>query len=91
MHPSRVSEFVAAYRPDGDWARLFKLAPGFGGTELLSSSENVGRFVTIDRWDHADDYIRFQANYGARYRDLDVQLEGLTIAESKLGSYTLVT
>ena len=46
---ARRRDFEAAYGPDGDWARLFRQAPGFGGTELLS--EGRGRYVTIDRWD----------------------------------------
>jgi len=87
VRPNRVREFVAAYNADGDWARLFSLAPGFGGTELLSSTTDAERFVTIDRWNHADDYGRFQERFGPQYRSLDTQLEGLTLSETKLGTY----
>ena len=31
------AEFVAAYGPDGDWARLFRRSPEFLGVELLGS------------------------------------------------------
>jgi heme-degrading monooxygenase HmoA len=87
VRPEKVSEFVAAYKADGDWARLFSLAPGYGGTELLSSTDHAERFCTIDRWNHADDYTRFQERFGPQYRMLDAQLEGLTLSETKLGTY----
>jgi heme-degrading monooxygenase HmoA len=87
VHPDRVREFVAAYKADGDWAGLFSRSPGYGGTDLLSSTHDTERFVTIDRWNHADDYIRFQERFGQQYRSLDAQLEGLTLSETKLGTY----
>ncbi len=31
------AEFVAAYGPDGEWARLFMRSPEFLGVELLGS------------------------------------------------------
>ena len=34
--------FVAAYRADGDWAKLFAVAPGFIRTEL--------RWTSFARW-----------------------------------------
>ena len=37
------AEFVAAYGPDGEWARLFRRSPEFLGIELLGSVGNSSR------------------------------------------------
>ncbi len=84
----KVHEFVSAYEADGEWARLFRLAAGYGGTELLSSTSGAERFVTIDRWDTEDDYLQFHERFGPQYQALDAKLEGLTLSETKLGMFT---
>lgn len=89
VQPAKVGEFVAAYKFDGAWAKLFAKADGYIGTELLRSTENGQgtTFVTIDRWKTAEDFTRFQQRFGAEYRLLDTQLEGLTLSERKLGTF----
>jgi hypothetical protein len=47
------AEFVAAYGPDGEWARLFRRSPEFLGVELLGSVGNSARFFTLDHWSSA--------------------------------------
>ena len=89
VRPEKVSDFVAAYRAAGDWARLFRLAEGYQGTELLSSVDDETRFVTLDRWRSATDFTRFQQQFGDSYKALDKQLEGLTLMETKLGTLTV--
>ena len=86
--PDRVGEFVSAYEANGDWAQPFSLAAGYRGTELLSATDNPERFITIDRWASIDDYSLFQERFGAQYRFLDAQLEGLTVSETKLGTFS---
>jgi heme-degrading monooxygenase HmoA len=88
VKPGRSHEFVSAYKADGDWAKLFGLADGYAGTELLNSVDDEGRFVTVDRWRHATDFLSFHEQFGEEYRSLDVQLEGLTESETKLGAFT---
>lgn len=88
VRPDKIHDFVAAYKADGDWARLFSLAEGYLGTELLSSEEAPERYVTIDRWRSVDDFVRFQAQFGDQYRLLDQRLELLTLSERKLGSFS---
>ncbi len=90
VRPDKVRQFISAYRPDGDWARLFKLAEGYEGTELLCSTSDGEKFVTIDRWNNIDDYARFQERFGQQYRSLDAQLEGLTISETKVGLFSTI-
>ncbi len=47
------AEFIAAYGPDGDWARLFRRSPEFLGVELVGSVGNSARFFTLDHWSSA--------------------------------------
>jgi heme-degrading monooxygenase HmoA len=89
VRPEKVDAFVAAYRSGGAWTKLFARADGYLGTELLRSvdTDNGPRFVTIDRWRAEDDFGRFQQEFGAEYRALDTQLEGLAFRERKLGVF----
>jgi heme-degrading monooxygenase HmoA len=87
VRPERVSEFVSAYKADGIWAQLFGLAAGYKGTELLSSTADAQRFITIDRWDNVEDYVRFQEGFGPQYKALNARLEELTLRETKVGTF----
>jgi heme-degrading monooxygenase HmoA len=89
VHPEKVQAFIAAYKDDGAWAKLFAQAEGYVGTELLCSTEagQEPTFLTIDRWQHAEDFARFQERFGAKYKSLDTQLEGLTVSERELGMF----
>lgn len=49
VSPSRRDAFVSAYRPDGDWPRLFASHPGFIGIDLVLDTM-PGHFVTNDYW-----------------------------------------
>ncbi len=84
--PEKRDAFIAAYKSDGLWARLFREANGYLGTELLFSRE-TGRFTTIDRWESEPAFHSFQAGYSEQYQQLDAQLEALTLTETKLGSF----
>jgi heme-degrading monooxygenase HmoA len=76
--------FVAAYRADGAWARLFSRAEGYRGTRLLRAVDSPGCYVTIDTWDDASSFARFQQRFGEEYRQLDLALEACTLTEKKL-------
>ena len=84
---SNEQRFLAAYGPDGAWARLFATAPGFIRTELWRSSD--GSYLTADHWDSAEDFDRFQASSGEEYRRLDRELEGIAGAETFVGAFEL--
>jgi heme-degrading monooxygenase HmoA len=87
--PEKVDAFIAAYKDDGAWAKLFAQAEGYVGTELLRSAEagQEPTFLTVDRWQHAEDFTRFQEQFGDEYKALDTELEGLTVRERKLGMF----
>ena len=83
--PGREPEFAAAYARDGPWAELFAQAPGFIGTRLLRGSD--GWWLTIDSWDNADAFARFQADQGDAYAKLDRELEGVAGEERFVGAF----
>jgi heme-degrading monooxygenase HmoA len=86
--PANAEErFVAAYKSDGDWARLFASAPGFIRTELWRSGD--GLYMTADYWRSAADFEEFQASLGETYRQLDAELEGVSGIESFIGAFEL--
>ena len=86
--PETEARFVAAYRSDGDWARLFAAAPGFIRTELWRAAD--GTYLTADHWESAAAFDRFQAATGDAYRKLDAELEGIAGIETFLGMFDLV-
>lgn len=79
--------FVAAYRADGDWAKLFTMAPGFIRTELWRDED--GNYLTADHWQSLEDFESFQSKFGDEYRRLDAELEGLSGTEVFLGAFDL--
>lgn len=80
--------FVAAYRSDGDWARLFAAAPGFIRTELWRGDN--GNYMTADHWESVAAFEGFQASLGDEYRRLDAKLEDIAGVETFLGAFDLV-
>lgn len=80
--------FVAAYRSDGDWARLFATALGFVRTELWRDGDGI--YLTADYWESVTAFEAFQATQGEEYRRLDAELEGVAGIETFLGAYDLV-
>ncbi len=87
MPAANRARFEAAYGPDGDWARLFRHAADFRGTELLRDDERDGVYLTIDRWGSAEAFDRFKHDFGADYRRLDASLEGLASCETRVGLF----
>jgi heme-degrading monooxygenase HmoA len=86
--PEREAGFLAAYRADGHWARLFATAPGFIRTELWRDGDGV--YLTADHWLSVQAFEAFQAGHGDAYRQLDAELEGVAGNESFLGAFDLV-
>jgi heme-degrading monooxygenase HmoA len=84
--PGKADAFIAAYKDDGAWAKLFAQAEGYVGTELLCSTDGA-RYITVDRWQHAEDFTRSQEQFGDEYKALDTELKGLTVRERRLGMF----
>ena len=90
VQPARQAEFESHYGPDGTWARLFRCAPGYLGSELLRDATSPLRYVTIDRWESEAAWQKFRREFGAEYERLDREFEGLTTREAPLGKYAPV-
>lgn len=90
VEPSRQAEFESAYGPDGRWARLFSVAPGYLGTELLRDRAVGHRYVTIDRWSSVEAWREFKARFAVEYERLDQECAALTTREAALGEYVPV-
>ena len=83
----REGEFATAYASDGAWARLFRTADGFLGTQLLRPGQAGGWWMTIDRWESEAGFSAFQASQGEEYRKLDAELEGCAGEEIFVGAF----
>ena len=81
------AEFVAAYGPNGEWARLFRRSPDFVGVELLGSVGNAARFFTLDHWCSATAMDLFLAANATAYDVLDRRCRGLTLWERRIGAF----
>jgi hypothetical protein len=81
------AEFVAAYGPDGDWARLFRRSPEFVGVELVGSVDNPARFFTLDHWSSASGLDAFLAANATAYDVLDRRFSSLTVWERRIGGF----
>jgi len=87
VRPERAGDFERAYGPEGDWATLFRRAPGYLRTELHRDRDDPLRFVTIDFWKSSAAWERFRADFAADYEALDAACERLTISEREVGRF----
>jgi hypothetical protein len=87
VKPECVAEFVSAYGPEGDWARLFLRSVEFLGVELLGSVEDRTRFFTLDHWSSAGGMDDFLAAHATAYDVLDRRFRGFTIWERRIGGF----
>ena len=83
-----ICEFESMYGPEGEWAALFKLHPGYIGTELLRDGGNPRKFLTIDRWESKQAYEEFRTLYKMRFAELDALGEKLTEREARIGEFS---
>jgi hypothetical protein len=81
------AEFIAAYGPEGEWARLFRRSPEFLGVELLGSVGNAGRFFTLDHWSSASAMDVFMSANATAYDVLDRRFGSLTVWERRIGAF----
>src|SRR5258708_15607125 len=77
------AEFVTAYGPDGEWARLFRRSPEFLGVELLGSVGNASRFFTLDHWCSAAAMDVFMSANATAYDVLDRRFSGFMVCERR--------
>lgn len=80
-------EFLAAYAPDGEWARLFARDPGYLRTELLCDVDVEGQYLTIDYWVSKVARDDFRKHHAAEFESLDRRCEAFTLTEECLGDF----
>ena len=83
-------EFERAYGAGGEWASLFRGAPGYLRTELLRDQGNPLRFLTIDHWTSEAAFSEFKQRREEEFRALDARGEMLTTRETELGRFDFV-
>jgi heme-degrading monooxygenase HmoA len=88
VRPEQAPGFEEAYGPAGAWVALFRRAPGYLGTELLSAGG--GRYLTLDRWADRAAYAAFRESAAADYAALDAHCETLTAGEREIGVFETV-
>ena len=70
-NPDRLGDFLAAYKPDGEWAKLFADKPGFIETHLVRIVGS-GTYITVDMWESEAAYESFLATHAEEYLALDL-------------------
>ena len=79
--------FERAYEGDGEWARLFRRAPGYLRTELLRDRANPSRFVTIDYWESEAAFAAFRSQFASEFEALDTKFAAWTTSEEEIGRF----
>ena len=82
-----VPEFLRHYAPDGTWARLFRRASGYLGTQLYRDRRRAERYCTVDHWVDVAAYQEFRRAFAADFEALDKTCAGLTRREVHLGDF----
>ena len=87
--PRTRAAFLRAYGSRGEWARLFRKAPGYLATQLLPDPEDRLRFFTVDIWKSAAAFRSAKRQWEAEYHALDALCGNFTTRERHIGSFTL--
>ena len=87
IHGNLEPEFLAAYRADGEWARLFRQDPNYIRTELLQDANSKNRYMTIDYWTSQSARDAFQTMHGKEYAELDRRCDAFTTSEELVGDF----
>lgn len=89
VDPKRITEFLLAYGPDGEWVRLFRRDPAYLYTELLRDAGDDCIFITIDYWTSRAARDLFRERWSAEFAALDRRCEAYTQDEQLLGDFYL--
>lgn len=83
-------EFERIYGSNGGWVALFRTAPGYRSTQLLTEHGDSGLYLTIDEWDSREDYERFRSARAEDFEELDAKCARLTSTEQLVGLFSRV-
>jgi heme-degrading monooxygenase HmoA len=88
VKPDQIADFERMYGPEGDWVRFFRKGTGYLGTELLRKDD--GSYLTTDRWESQQSYVKFREQYKSEYEALDRKCESLTELEKQVGAFLTI-
>ena len=83
-------EFLAAYRPDGDWAKLFLRDSEYIKTKLFQDYDHSDRYMTVDYWTSKSARDLFREKFAVEFREIDERCESYTLDEVLIGDYVVV-
>jgi len=83
------TEFLTAYRADGDWVQLFSRDANYIKTELLQNSNHKDQYVTVDYWTSKSARDLFRVKYSQEFEELDKRCEIYTKIELFIGDYVI--
>lgn len=78
--------FIHHYHADGSWAKLFRRADGYLGTQLWRDENDPRIFYTADHWRDRDAFLAFQRDFRSHYQRMDAEFGALTSDETFLGA-----
>ena len=90
VSPKHTVEFERAYGPAGEWAALFRRAPGYVRTELLRDPSRPDRYLTFDFWESRGHWEDFRTRFAEEYEALDAKCEGWTVSETEIGRFDVL-
>ena len=90
IRAEKQREFERAYAADGNWAKLFRKAPGYRGTRLLRDLREPGRYATVDTWESLEALEEFKKRFTKDYEELDRLCGELTLSEEHVGMFEIV-
>jgi heme-degrading monooxygenase HmoA len=79
--------FEEAYGPEGEWAQFFSNGQGYIGTELLHDVDEPERFLVIDRWESAEAYNAFLAEFQQEYMRRSDEARLHYVQELRFGTF----
>ena len=100
--PEARAEFERVYGPEGEWARFFRSAEGYLGTDLHTPVEATAddrsgslgedpkpgaRFLVVDRWVSEQAYAAFLAGHEAEYERRSRDTAPLYRRETRIGAF----
>jgi heme-degrading monooxygenase HmoA len=89
--PEAEEQFLTHYAADGTWARLFRRASGYEGTQLYRDRVRPGRYLTVDHWADESAYHEFRREFAQAFEMLDRVCATITRHEAHLGDFEPVT
>jgi len=87
VRPEKRSAFETRYSSEGTWVVLFRRSQDFLGTSLIRDTDDLNRYLTIDRWTTLGAYDSFRESTKEEYAALDAACEELTVEERLIGRF----